>query len=186
MEERQLLLPVGGVVERIDVQRQSCRRPVERRDELIDQEILQPEEGSDIDGVLETRQRGLTGQLGIVHRAVAEKLEDRIAAQHVVIVLIGVAGQNSIDAHARHLQERVIDVAGGAAITECFGELPRQPDVIIELTKGQQPSIAGNLRRRWLDHHGLGCEKIKADSKSRLRIHPRPPCVVAGVVSLTP
>jgi hypothetical protein len=47
-----------------------------------------------VDGVLKTREGGLAGQIAVGRRAVAEQLEDWTAAQHVVVVLVGVVGED--------------------------------------------------------------------------------------------
>ena len=75
----------------------------------------QAEERLHVDGVLEPRERGLAGQIVVLDRAVADQLEDRIAPQHVVVVLVGVVGQDAVDPRAGHLQERMVDVAPHAA-----------------------------------------------------------------------
>ena len=97
VKECQLLLAMGRIVERIDVQRQVFGRLGKRCNELINQVVLQLEEALYANRVLESRECRLACQIVIVDRSAAEKLENRIAAQHVVVVLIGVIGQDAID-----------------------------------------------------------------------------------------
>ena len=90
-------------------------------------------------------------------------------------VLVGVVGQHAVNPHPRHFEKRVIDVAAVASINECFGKLPGQADLLVELAVRQQPRIAGNLSIRWLYHDRLGCEKIEGQLKSTLLIRLVPP-----------
>ena len=96
-----------------------------------------------------------------VDRAVADQLEDRIAPQHVVVVLVGVVGEDAVDPHPGHLQEGMIDVADVPPIGQGFGKLPRQPQPLVQLAERQQPGIAGNLGRRGLYHNRPRAEKIE-------------------------
>ena len=66
------------VVEGIEVEREVVGRRVERLDEQIDQHVAQPPEVGDRDGVLEPRQRGLAGEVGIVGESVGDELEDGV------------------------------------------------------------------------------------------------------------
>ena len=129
------------------------------------------------DRVLEPRERGLAGQVVGRDGAVAKQLENRIAAQHVVVVLVGVVGEDAVHPHSGHLQEGMIDVADMSPVRQGFGKLPCQTDPLVELAERQQPGIAGNLFRRGHYHNRFGCGKIKRQLKSGLRNHLVPPCL---------
>ena len=57
-----------------------------------------------------------------------------------------------IDAGADHIQEGVTRKVGVAGVVERFGGGPGEPEALVELADGQQPGIARELPRRWLDH----------------------------------
>jgi hypothetical protein len=85
---------------------------------------------------LEARQGGLAGQVAIAGGAVGHELEDGVAAEGVVVVLVRVAGQDAVDAGPDHLQERVLGEVGVAGVVEGAGEGPGEPDAPIELADG--------------------------------------------------
>jgi hypothetical protein len=64
-----------------------------------------------------------------------------------VVVLVLVAGEDAVDAGADHLQERVFHEVGVAGVVQDVCEGPGEPDALVELAKGQQPGIAGELAR---------------------------------------
>ena len=64
MPEGQLLVPEGGVIHGVQVERQVTRRALEGGEELVEEDLTQPLEGLDADGVLEAGQRRLAGQVG--------------------------------------------------------------------------------------------------------------------------
>ncbi len=115
-------------------------RLVERGDELVEQHVAQAEERAGVDGILEPRERGLAGQIVVVDRAVAEQLEDRIAPQQVVVVLVGVVGQDAVHPHADHFQERVTDVADVPPVGEALGQLPVSPNRSSSWRNGSSPA----------------------------------------------
>jgi hypothetical protein len=145
--ERQLLVAVGRVIDRIEVERQVTRRGVEGGDELVNEDIAQPLEGLDADGVFEAGERRLAGQVVPVRGAVGDDLEDGAGAEGVVVVLVLVAGQDAVDAGADHRQEGVLGQLRVAGVVESVGESPREPDALIELADGQEPGVAGKLPR---------------------------------------
>src|SRR6266545_4477325 len=122
--------------------RQVARRCGEGGDELVEEDITQPLEGLDGDGVLEAREGGLTRQVRVIRGAVGDELEDGIAAQGVVVVLVLVAGEDAVDAAANHLQEGVF---GEVGVVEGVGEGPGEPDALIRLADGEQAGVAGEL-----------------------------------------
>ncbi len=135
------------------------------------------------DGVFKPRERGLAGQIVGLDGAVAKQLENRIASQHVVVVLVGVVGEDAVHPHSGHLQKGMIDVADVPPIRQALGKLPCQPDPFVKLSERQQPGIAGDLFRRGHYHNRLGCGKIKRQLKSSLRNHCVPLCLCKVLVS---
>jgi hypothetical protein len=69
------VVAVGRVIDSVQVERQVARRRVEGRNELVDEDVPQPLEGLDRDGVLEAGHGGLAGQVVGVGAAAGEELE---------------------------------------------------------------------------------------------------------------
>ncbi len=176
VKKDELLLAVRGIIKSIDVQGEVRRRFLERGNELIDEHVPQAKEGARANGVLKAGQGGLTCQVIILNGTITDQLEDRIAPQHVVVVLIWVVGQDAVNPHPCHFEERVIDVPNMAPIDQGLCELSGEPDLLVEFPERQQPAVTGNLSRRGLYHNRLGRAKIKGDLKNSLRIHLEPPC----------
>ena len=81
------------------------------------------------------RQCRLAGQVLIVDRATTDQLENRIAPQHIVVVLIRVIREDAVDSHPSHLKKGMIEIALMTTIGQSLGKLLRQPDLLIELAK---------------------------------------------------
>ena len=150
VKKRQLLLAVGRVVEGIDVQRQDLGGSAKEAMNWSTNMSCKSEEALRLDGVLESREGGLAGQIVAIDRAAADQFEDRIATQHIVVVLVDVVGQDAVDPSPGHLQEAVAHVAGIAGIVQGLGELPGQSQLLIQLADRQQTGVAGNLVGRRL------------------------------------
>ena len=125
MKQHELLLTVGGIVEGVDVEGQSRGRFLEGVDELIDEHLLQPSQRRDVDGVFESRMRGLTGEFG-VERSCRDEAEHGVVAKQIVVILIFVVGEDSEDARPRHLPKRMPGEACVPVIVECISELLRK------------------------------------------------------------
>ena len=143
--EGQLLLAVGRVIDRVEVERQMARRRVEGGDELVEEDVARPLEGLDGDGVLEAGQGGLAGQVVLLRGAVSDQFEDGVGAEGVVVVLVRVAGEDAVDTGPDHFQEGVLGEVGVAGVVQCFGEGLGEPDALVELPDGEQPSVAREL-----------------------------------------
>ena len=63
-------------------------------------------------------------------------LEEGVVSEGVVVILVGVAGEDTEDAGANHLEGGVVDEVGIAGIIEGGGEVTGQAELIIELTEG--------------------------------------------------
>jgi hypothetical protein len=70
-----LLVAVRRVIDGVEVERQVTWRRVEGGDELVDEDVAQPLEGPDGDGVLEAGRRRLAGQVVVLRGAVGDELE---------------------------------------------------------------------------------------------------------------
>ena len=160
VKHAQLLLSMRGVVEGVDVEREVSGRRVEGLDEQIHQHVTQPPEVWDRDGVLEPRERRLTGEVGIVGKSVGDELEDRIRSQRIVIVLILVIGEDAVDPLPDHAQQRLPREGRIAAIVESGRELFGESDVLVDLSHGQEAGIAGEWCGRDLDFDGSRRQKI--------------------------
>jgi hypothetical protein len=157
--EGQLLPAVGRVIDGIQVEGQVTRRALEGGDELVEEDVTQPLEGGDGDGLLEAGQGGLAGQFGLVGGAAGEELEDGVGAEGVVVVLVRVAGQDAVDPRADHLQEGVRGEAGVARVVQGVGDGPGQADTLVERADGEQAGVPGERAWRRLDDK-RGDEKV--------------------------
>lgn len=145
-----MLLAAGGIIEPVQIEHEPSRRRVERIQELLDEQFPQAEQGSDVDRVLEPGQRRLRSGPGVViGNAVADQLEHRIVPQRVVIVLVFIAGKDAVDPLADHRQQRVVGLDPRVGL--CGGELPGQPNPLIELPHDEQPGITRQPARGILD-----------------------------------
>ena len=168
VEEGQLLLPMRGIVEHVDVEGQMPRGSGERGDELVDEDILQSPQGTDVDGVLEAGQGGLAGQFPAFGRTAGEEFEERIVAEHVVVVLVGIVGQDAVDPHADHLQKRMGADVRVAGIIEGGRELGGQAELLVQLPDRQQPGVAGQLCLLRFNDDRLMIEEIERHLPIRL------------------
>ena len=93
-------------------------------------------------GVLKAGQGGLTCQVIILNRTITDQLEDRIAPQHVMIILIWIVRDDAVDTHPCHVKKRVIDVPDVPPIDQGLHELLRESDLVIELPEAARPGTA--------------------------------------------
>ena len=107
--------------------------------------------------------------------AAGQKLEDGVAPQRIVIVLIFIARQDAVHMHPCHFQICVRQGGPAAVIQQRRGELLGQPQSFVELTNRQQPHIGAQMGLDRLDNDGLLCEKLKCLLPNSLRIHLGPP-----------
>jgi hypothetical protein len=54
VEQNQLLLAMSRIIDRIDIKSQMLGWRSKGSDELVDEHVAQPFQGSDVDGILET------------------------------------------------------------------------------------------------------------------------------------
>ncbi len=161
VEQGQLLRPVRRVVHGVEVESQRPGRLRERGDELVHEQGAQPEQRADVDLVLKAGQGRLTGQVGVLGRAVGDEFEDGIGSERVVVVLVFVAGEDSEDAHTDHVGEGVLDELGVARVVQGLGELLGKSDALVELAQGQQPGVRGEGGVGRLDVNGQGFKKVE-------------------------
>jgi len=154
VKQHQLLLAVGRVIDSVQVQGQLGRGRGKGSDKLVDQDIAQPLQGGNVDGVLEAGQGGLAGQVGVRGGAIGEEFEDGIGAEDVMVVLVFITGQNAVQTGAHHAEEGMLNQLGVAPIVQGGGELGGEADAFIELAPRQQAGITGKLCGRGLDHQG--------------------------------
>ena len=123
IEQRQLLVAmhrVGGVV---DIKRDRLWRHRMAPAPQIDQAMRQPDQGTKIWRVLQSRQRWLRGQIGAtVRQPVACHLERGIGAQRVEVVAVRVAARDGEHTRAHHVGDGMADLSGIAIIREQSGQ----------------------------------------------------------------
>ena len=93
-------------------------------------------------GILEAGQRRATGQRVVrVGRDVGQDLEQRVVAQCLGIVVVGVAGQDLVDFLSEQRFGGVLDVLGRAGIGKPFGQLGNDPQRFFQSADRQQAGI---------------------------------------------
>src|SRR5579864_5912049 len=97
VEQNQLLLAVGRIIDGVQIEGEPSRRHDERGNELIDALVTQPFQRGNRDAVFEPRQGRLAGKVEVVGVPIRDQLEYRIAAKRIVIILVDVVSQNAID-----------------------------------------------------------------------------------------
>ena len=143
-------------------------RSVERLEEHVDQDVPQPPEVADRDGVLEPREGRLAGQVGIIGQPIGDELEDGVRPERVVVILVLVIGQDAVDPLPDHGQQRVPGESGVPPVIECGGELLGEADLLVELTKHQESGITGERRGGELELNRPRWEEIECRSGDRL------------------
>ena len=103
----------------------------------------------------------MAGQFPALGVAAGDDLEDRIITQHVVVVLVGVVGQDAIDPHADHFGKGVLGGILPARVVQGRGELCGQADPLVELADRQQARVTGQLGRFRADDHCLLGEEVQ-------------------------
>src|SRR6185369_10892462 len=82
-----------------------------------------------------------------------------------------IAGQDAEDAHADHLQERVLGQLRIARVVEHRGEPLRQADAVVELSQRQQAGVRRERSLGHLDPDGQWLEKVELKQTSRWYTH---------------
>src|SRR5262249_49103756 len=125
----------------------------------------------DGDAVLETRQGGLRGQVGVIGAAATDEFDDGISPQDVVIVLVLVIGEDSVDALADHLQEGVLREVGWTRVVEGGGEGAGVAEALVELAEQQQAAVAGQVVLAALPADRQGRREVEDVGPDRLYTH---------------
>jgi len=136
MEQDQLLLAVTRIIRRVEIQGDPSRRFGERTNELVNKEVMQPPEGGNIDGILETRERRLTGQVIVLWLSPSGDLENGVAPEGVVVVAVFVASQDAEDTLANHLGKGVLGLIRVPWVLQAINETLGKADLAIELPQG--------------------------------------------------
>ena len=110
VEEGELLLSVGGVVGRVDVDRDAAGAALESGAMVLDDQIGQSHTGQvqrgPIDGVLEAGESRLRGQRWPGQRvALEQELVDWVLSEPGRVVAVGVAAGDPVDALPHQLDE---------------------------------------------------------------------------------
>ena len=129
-------MAVTRIVRGVQLESDSAGRCIERTDEVVEKEVVKPPQRRDVNGVLEPREGGLAGQVIVVGRSAADPLEDRVAAERVVIVAIFVAGQDAEDPLANPFVHVVTGQIRVSGIVQTRDESFGQADLVIELLDG--------------------------------------------------
>ena len=145
VEEAQLLVPVAGVVSRVDVEDQLLtERPGSAGpQEPLERQPLQALDAGPVRGVLEPRHGRLRAQR---HRQVPlpdHRLQRGVGAQQVGVVRIFVARNDLVDALAQQSEGGMLDPVSPPPILVGVVEVLAEPEVVVELPQDQQPGVRG-------------------------------------------
>ncbi len=181
VEEAQLLLAVGRIRSRIDVQNDflSARPLRPTAHEPLQTQALQSADRFPGDRIFQPRQGRLRSQRQFTpahHRA-----QSRIVAQKSGIVGVFVARGDLIDALAQQIEGGMFDIAPVALISHQSFEASAQLEPLVEFPQQHQARLAGNLAPGEIQRQ-LGLEsKAKLDMTLCSHRHlPSPPADVAS------
>jgi hypothetical protein len=139
MKQRQPLLTVSRIIEQIDVQGKLRSSRCKRFDQAIDEPIFHPRQVGGGHRILQTRNRRLTRQVQFVGSPLGNQFEDRIRTQGIVVILIFIPGEYSVDTLTHHAQDRVR--AAIPAIDHAGRERFRPSQFSVQLEERKQPRI---------------------------------------------
>ena len=172
VEERQLLLPVGGVVGGIEVDRDpphgpAREAPLVAADHRVGQGLAQGVQRAAPHAILEPRQRGLRAERRAREWiAVHQQLVDRIVDQPGRVVAVGVATGHAEHALAQQLQELMPHLARLPRIGEGVGQSFRQAERGIDRLEQDGAPIRTGVGHVEARDDGLG---ILLEPEGRLR-----------------
>jgi hypothetical protein len=151
VEEGQLLLPVGRVVGRIEIDRDEPHALAQALavvgEHRVGQHGAQLIEVGAGHGVLEPRQRRLRAQGRPVERiAVEQQFVNRVVDQPCGIVAVGVAAGQPEDALPQQIPQRVRHLAGLPAVADGAGQAPGQPEPIVDRLQQQGAPVETGVR----------------------------------------
>ncbi len=150
VEERELLLAVGGIVGRIEIDGDAPGTPVEPTAMLLDHGVGQPvchvAQFAWTDVVLEPREGRLRGQRGAGEGiAVEEQLVDRIVHHAARVVAIGVATGDAKDALAEQLEALVLNLAWLPEIDEAARQALGQLELSVESLEQDRSAVRAGI-----------------------------------------
>ena len=150
IEEGELLLPVGGIVGRIEVDRDAPGPAPEPRAMVLDDQVGQPEAGQiellPPHRVLEPGERRLGRQIrpreGI---ALEQELVHRVLGQARGVVAVGVAAGDPIDALPHQLDHLVLDLAGLPVVDQTGRQPLGDPQAVVQHLEQHRPAIRARV-----------------------------------------
>ena len=150
IEEAELLLAVGGIVGRIEVDGNAPGATPEPRAKLLDDEVGQPG-ARQVDclpphGVLEPGGRRLGRQVGTGERiALEQEFVHRVLGQARDVVAVGVAAGDPVDALPHQFDQRVVDLARLPRIAQAARQPLGHPQPVIHSLEQQGPTIRAGV-----------------------------------------
>jgi hypothetical protein len=114
-----------------------ARRRVIGGDELVEEDVAQQLERQDGDSALEAGQGGMAGQVVLLGRVVGDVIEDGVGAEGVVVVLVRVTGEDTLDPGTDLPSEGVLGEVRVAGVIDRAGEGSGEPDVLVKFVDGE-------------------------------------------------
>jgi hypothetical protein len=167
VEERELLLAMGGVVRRIEIDRDAAGAAAQPGAVLPDDEVRQrmpqPRQRPRADRILDARQRRLGRQGRAGQRiAIEQELEDGVVGQPGGVVAIGIAADQPEDALPHQVDEVVLDLARLAPLPQTASHRLGDAQLSIDRLEQDHPAVRAacsasnrattslsNLNRSW-------------------------------------
>jgi len=124
------------------------------------QRLRQVIAGAPIHRILQTREGGLTGQIGarLVRTTTTHELEQRVAPQPIGVVLVFIAAGDLQEALAQQERERMAD-RPAAPVGDLRREGSRQAQAVVGPCESDESAVGGELpgvKRDWSDERPLG------------------------------
>lgn len=172
VEETAFLLAVRGVVGGVEVQRDLRRRLVVAVEELVDQNLLQANQRTSRDAVLQSAERRRTGERSVFPGLLfGRDLQRRIETQLLMIVPVFVAGRDGQDPLGEHRPLLMDDPAWTAWIGNRVIDGVNQAELGVGLPQQQQPTIGSEPAALEIRRDIPACEAFKAKRSSVTLCH---------------
>jgi hypothetical protein len=170
VEEGELLLAVGGIGAGVQIQDHLAGRAPLLLEEQIEQHVVDGVALGFGDVALQTRERGLRGEVGTgLWGAADRQFKSRIVAQSGGVIAVLVTGGDLIDALAEEIEERMVDALGAARIVEAGGDALGEAEVAVEVSQEQQATVGGEGSAREIQVDRFARQQRKVQDGLRIR-----------------
>ena len=163
VEEPAFLLAMHRIVGGVEVEDQFLGRRFERRDEGLQQDLVDAPRPGPVGGVLETAQRRRAGQRAVTLR---RRLQSEIMAKIRMVVDVLVAQRQPEYTLAQHGRETVLHLARLPGVDQTPHRRGRQTQYPIRLAQKQNPAIARDVAAAKISPHPSPAAGWKLDAQT--------------------